>query len=132
MSPMNGIDAYIHGEDDPAISEAIRRGDIVYVSGQVSKSPDGEFIHGDFRTQCMSVFANVDRILTHYGATRRQVVAEVVYIVDFRTHVSELNALRMEFYDDHRPTNTTVGVTDLFFPGQILEISVVVDLTLPA
>src|SRR5215510_1205825 len=129
---MNGTDAYIHGGDDPTISEAIRSSNLVYISGQVSKTPDGEFIDGDFRTQAMNVFANIDRILTHYGATRRQVVAEIIYIVDFRTHVPEVNALRVEYYGDHRPTNATVGVTDLFYPSQVLEISAVVDLTLPA
>jgi 2-iminobutanoate/2-iminopropanoate deaminase len=132
MAAMNGIDSYVHGEDDPSISEAIRSGHYVYISGQVSKRPNGRFIHGDFRTQASNVFANIDRILTHYGATKRQVVAEVVYIVDFRRHVDEVNAVRVEYYGDHRPTNTTVGVTDLFFAGQLLEISLVVDLTLPA
>src|SRR5262245_39752363 len=72
MTTMNGIDSYIHGEDDPAISEAIRSGHFVHISGQVSKTPDGEFVHGDFQTQASHVFANIDRILTHFGATKRQ------------------------------------------------------------
>lgn len=38
----------------------------------------------------------------------------------------------LAYFGDHRPVSTVVGVTELTFPGQVIEISFVVDTKLPA
>ncbi len=37
-----------------------------------------------------------------------------------------------EYFGDHRPASTVLGVTELTLPGQVIEISFVIDTKLPA
>lgn len=49
-------------------------------------------------------------------------------VLDPRRH----GAVHLAYFGDHHPAGTVVGVTELTFPGQVIEISFVVDTKLPA
>lgn len=77
-------------------------------------------------------YANTDKVLNHYGVTRKQVVSQVLYVVDLRQNAAATAVGNLAYFGDHRPTSTVLGVTELTFPGQVIEISFVVDAKLPA
>lgn len=77
-------------------------------------------------------YANTDKVLNHYGVTRKQVVSQVLYVVDLRQNAAATAVGNLVYFGDHRPTSTVLGVTELTFPGQVIEISFVVDAKLPA
>ncbi|MET9773568.1 RidA family protein [Streptomyces sp. NPDC006367] len=133
---MTVIDVFHHGvpaEDDFGYSQAIKSGELIHVSGQLSLDDAGEFLHaGDFTAQLERTYANMDKILDHYGATRNQVVSQTLYVVDLRQNAAATAKGNLAYFGDHRPASTVVGVTALTFPGQLVEISLVVDTKLPA
>lgn len=71
-------------------------------------------------------------MLAHYGATRNQVVTQTQFIVDLPKYNSTMAAANLAYFGDHRPTSSTIGVASLFFPGQLIEVSFVLDTRLPA
>lgn len=71
-------------------------------------------------------------VLDHYGVTRKQVVSQVLYVVDLRQNAAATAEGNLAYFGDHRPAGTVLGVTELTFPGQVIEISFVVDTNLPA
>ncbi|MFJ7419892.1 RidA family protein [Streptomyces uncialis] len=133
---MSTIDIFHHripAEDDFGYSQAIRSGALVHVSGQLAFDAAGAFAHpDDFPAQLRQTHANLDRILDHYGATRNQIVSQTLYVVDFRRHASEMADGNRSYFGTHHPASTAVGVNELTFPGQLVEVSAIVDLGAPA
>ncbi|WP_067816449.1 RidA family protein [Actinomadura kijaniata] len=133
---MTTIDVFDHGipaEGHFGYSQAIRSGDLIHVSGQLSFDETGEFVHaGDFAAQLGRTHANIDKVLAHYGATREQVVSQTLYAVGLQRNADTVVEANRAYFGDHRPVATALGVTELTFPGQLVEISLVVDTRLPA
>ncbi|MEV5904378.1 RidA family protein [Streptomyces sp. NPDC052127] len=133
---MTAIGSYSHGvpgEREFGFAQAIRVDHTIHVSGQLSHDDEGHFLHpDDFEAQAGQVFANFEKVLAHYGATRNQVVSETQYIVDLPKYNNAMAAANLAYFGDHRPTSSTIGVAHLFFPGQLIETSFVIDTRLPA
>ncbi|MGA7149549.1 MAG: RidA family protein [Microbacterium sp.] len=133
---MNTIDTFSHdvsGEKEFGFAQGIKVGDTIYISGQLSHDENGDFLHADdLHAQFQQVWANLDKVLAHYGVTRNQIVQDGVFVVNLPENASTVAAAHLAYFGDHRPTSTTVGVAALFFPGQLLEINFVVDSRLPA
>lgn len=133
---MSTLDVFHHGfpaEDEFGYAQAIRSGALVHVSGQLAFDATGAFAHADdFPAQLRQTHANLDRVLDHYGATRNQVVSQTLYVVDLRRHATAMAHGNRSHFGAHHPASTAVGVTELTFPGQLVEISAVVDMGAPA
>ncbi|MBQ1088916.1 RidA family protein [Streptomyces sp. B93] len=123
----------VPAESDFGYAQAIRSGELIHVSGQLAFGEAGEFLHaGDFAEQLEQTHANMDRVLDHYGTTRNQVVSQTLYVVNLRQNAAATAEGNLGYFGDHRPASTVVGVTELTLPGQVVEISFVIDTKLPA
>ncbi|MEV4286121.1 RidA family protein [Nonomuraea bangladeshensis] len=133
---MTTIDVFsynVPAESDFGYSQAIRSGELIHVSGQLSFDGSGEFLYADdFAAQLKQTYANMDRVLDHYGATRNQIVSQTLYVVNLRQNATATAEGNLAYFGNHRPASTVVGITDLTLPGQVIEISFVIDTKLPA
>src|SRR2546423_15393181 len=107
----------IHSDEAPKAigpySQAVRTGNFIYTSGQVSLDPKtGELVTGDFSAQARRVFDNLAAVLRAAGADFRHVVRATVYLTDL-ANFSTLNAIYAERFGDHKPARTTVQVAGL-------------------
>ncbi|MHA5049902.1 Rid family hydrolase [Streptomyces sp. SD15] len=110
-------------------SQAIQVGDTVYVAGQVSHDRDGNFVGaGDFELQVKTTLANLDLVLKHFGAERSQIVESAVLVRNLRENFDTTARLHAEYFGEHRPTSTVMGVSDLALPDQLVEIGALVRL----
>ena len=89
-------------------SPAVRAGDFIYVSGQVSADPvSNQLSLGDIRHETRVVLNNIRRILEGCGATMTDVVKCSVFLregVDF----AGMNEVYAEFFGNQKPARTTV------------------------
>ncbi|AKZ60489.1 putative translation initiation inhibitor [Streptomyces ambofaciens ATCC 23877] len=123
----------VPAESDFGYSQAIKSGELIHVSGQLSFGEAGEFLHaGDFAAQLEQTYANMDRVLDHYGCTRNQVVSQTLYVVNLRQNAAATAEGNLGYFGGHRPASTVLGVPELTLPGQVIEISFVIDTKLPA
>ncbi|MCT9139200.1 RidA family protein [Streptomyces violarus] len=133
---MTTPDVYDHGipaEPHFGYTQAIRSGDLIHVSGQLAFDEAGGFRpEDDVAAQLEQTYVNIDKVLAHYGVTRNQVVSQTLYAVDLVRHADVLAKANRTYFGAHRPVSTALGVTELTFPGQLVEISCVVDTKLPA
>ncbi|MFC8370326.1 MULTISPECIES: RidA family protein [unclassified Streptomyces] len=133
MTTLDVFSYDVPAESDFGYSQAIRSGELVHVSGQLAFDDAGEFLHaGDFAAQLEQTYANMDKVLDHYGATRNQIVSQTLYVVDLRQNATAAAEGNLAYFGDHRPASTVVGVTELTLPGQVVEIGFVIDTKLPA
>ncbi|MER6914528.1 Rid family hydrolase [Streptomyces sp. NPDC000594] len=123
----------VPAETEFGYAQAIRSGDLIHVSGQVAFDEEGGLLHpDDFAGQLARVHLNTDKVLDHYGVTRRQIVSQTAYLVGVQRNAAAVAEGNLAYFGDHRPVTTAVGVTELAFPGQVVEIAFVVDTRLPA
>ena len=118
----------IHSDDAPKAigpySQAIKAGNVIYTSGQVSLDPkSGELVTGDFSAQARRVFENLRAVLRAGGAELRHVAKATVFLTDL-ANFQTLNAIYAEYFGDHKPARTTVQVAGLP-KGAALEIDLI-------
>ena len=120
------------GPDGPTehsfLSQAVRAGDFVYVSGQVSWDASGKVVgKGDMRAQSEQVFANVTAALKAAGATWGDVIKMNGYMVGMHgERVDAYREVRQRFLKKGAlPASTLVGVERLVDPELLLEVEVV-------
>ena len=118
----------IHSDDAPKAigpySQAVKAGNVIYTSGQVSLDPKtGELVTGDFNAQARRVFENLKAVLRAGGADFRHVAKANVFLTDL-ANFQALNAIYAEYFGDHKPARTTVQVAGLP-KGAALEIDLI-------
>lgn len=137
----NGKEVAYHGvpaEDDYGYVQAIKIGNTIYVSGQLSHDDKGRMIAPaaldetgrpvDFSTmeaQMRVTYANAEKLLAQFGATLDHVVEETLYVLDVDEAFSVAGKVRKESYATARPqcASNLIGVSRLAFPEQLIEIT---------
>src|SRR5439155_24707178 len=106
-------------------TDAVRAGDLLFISGCVSVDADGNVVGaGDVVAQARQIFTILGLILAAAGAS----FADVVKLTHFLTNVEDrslINPIRKEFLGETRPASTLVEVSRLVLPEFLLEIEAV-------
>lgn len=94
-------------------SQAVKLGGMVYTSGQIALDPaTGNLVDGDFTAQTRRVFENMKAVLRESGSDFKKVVKATVYLTDL-ANFQTLNTIYAEYFGDHKPARSTVGVSQL-------------------
>ncbi|MFE7191374.1 RidA family protein [Kitasatospora sp. NPDC057541] len=110
-------------------SQAVQVGETVYVSGQLSHDRHGDFVGaGDFELQVRTTLENLDLVLRQFGAERSQIVETTVLVRNLRENFEAAARLHADYFGEHRPTSTVMGISDLALPDQLVEIGALVRL----
>jgi 2-iminobutanoate/2-iminopropanoate deaminase len=103
-----------------AYSQAVRKGNILQVAGQVGIDPaTGEVVGKTVAEQARQTLRNIGAVLAAGGASVDDVVMMRVYLTD-TAHFGELNEAYNEFVTAPYPARTTVYVG--LPPGLLVEI----------
>ena len=95
---------------------------MVYVSGLTSRRGDGEVLFpGDAAAQARQIMENLKAILAERGGTLDDVVRIVTYLRNMGDHPA-MHAVRREYFGDDPPASTSVEVSRLYHPDQLIEI----------
>ena len=106
-------------------TDAVRAGDLLFLSGFVSVDGEGRLVGGDdVVAQTRQVFANLAATLGVAGATFADVVKMTIYLLDIDDR-ARINPVRREIFGESRPASTLVEVSALAVPGAKVEIDAV-------
>jgi enamine deaminase RidA (YjgF/YER057c/UK114 family) len=109
------------------ISQAVRVGTTIYVSGQVAFDRDGKVVGGNnMGEQSRQVFANIREILSVAGASMDDVVKITAFLVDLSRY-SEYSAARAEAFPNNIPASTAVSAPSLVMPDFLVEVEAVAE-----
>ena len=88
-------------------SQAVRVGNLLFVSGQVGLNPEtGELAGPDFEAQARQAFENVRSILAAANCTMADVVKTTCWVADADSF-QDFNDLYGEFFPNDPPTRST-------------------------
>ncbi len=118
--------------------QAVQVKDTIYMSGQLSHDGDGKLIapadldangrpvdFSQMEAQIRQTYLNAKTLLAEYGATLDDVVEETLFVLDVPSAFSAGAKVRKEMYGTDIPqcASNLIGVTELAFPEQIVEIT---------
>lgn len=109
-------------------TDAVRHGDVLYVSGVAPLDEKSQLVGGDdVAAQARQIFLNMKSILDAAGTGFDKVLKVTVYLTDVADR-TKINPIRQEFFGEARPASTLIGVNELAIPGMKVEIEAVVAL----
>ena len=104
-------------------SQAIRSGDLVFVSGQLGLKPGDAQISGTIQEQTEQIFRNLGAILEEAGSGLDRIVKTTVFLMDL-ADFQGMNEVYAKHVGEDRPARSTIGVAALA-SGALVEIEAI-------
>ncbi len=94
-------------------SQAVRIGDVVYLSGQIPLDPATmELVDGGMETQIRRVFDNLKAVAAAAGASLDEIAKLNVFLTDL-SHFPLVNQVMAEYFSEPYPARAAIGVAAL-------------------
>lgn len=106
------------------LSQGIRFGGLLFISGQAAAGNDGAIVAGGFRAQGEQAFHNLERALKAGGSSLQDVIKVTIFVTDI-AHFDEVVALRRRFFAAPYPADTIAEITALYDPAAMIEIEAI-------
>ena len=100
---------YAIGKKTPTLPfyPAVRAGDYIYVSGQVSKNENGDMLVGSIEEETAGTIEGIQRIIAEEGATLKDICRVTTYLEDTRDF-GRYNAVFKKYFEGCVIARTTV------------------------
>jgi len=102
----------VPGERSLPFAEAVRVGDILYLSGQLGTDSTGRLVPGGIGPETRQALTNVATVLTRHGATLAQVIKCTVMLADIGEWAA-MNEVYVTFFQARLPARSAFGTTGL-------------------
>jgi len=116
------------GSLGPAIShytDAVRFGDLLFISGVVAWDQDGNIVgKGDVIAQTEKIFDSLGQILAAAGCGFADMLTVTIFLRDIEDR-AKINPVRERVFGDSRPASTLVEVSKLVYPDLLIEVNAV-------
>lgn len=94
-------------------SQAVKVGDVVYLSGQIPLVPETmEVIEGDFATQVRRVFDNLSAVAEAAGGRLQDVTKLNIFLTDL-SYFATVNEIMADYFEQPYPARAAIGVASL-------------------
>jgi 2-iminobutanoate/2-iminopropanoate deaminase len=93
-------------------AEAVRVGQMLYLSGQLGTDSTGQLVPGGIGPETRQALTNVAAVLARHGATLDQVVKCTVMLADIAEWPA-MNQVYVTFFPNHFPARSAFGTTGL-------------------
>lgn len=115
-------------EPDPykpfLLSQGIRAGDLIFISGQAGYNDNGQIVAGGFEAQGEQAFLNLERALVAGGSGLGHVVKVTIFLTDMNNFQAVVE-LRRKYFSQPYPADSIVEVSGLYTPEAMIEIEAV-------
>lgn len=106
------------------LSQGIRVGNLLFISGQAGYADDGKIVAGGFRAQGEQAFSNLDRALVAGGSNLSHVAKVTIFLTDM-SNFGAIVELRRQYFSPPYPADSIVEVSSLYTPEAMIEIEAI-------
>ncbi len=107
---------FLHTTNAPAAigpySQAVKVNGLLYTSGQIALTVDGEMLENDIKKQTRQIFSNIKAILEDNNSTMDKVIKVNIFLTDMNDF-GVVNVLMAEAFGEHKPVRSTIEVKGL-------------------
>ena len=93
-------------------SQAVVVNNMVFTSGQIALTPQGEMVENDIQKQTKQVLTNLSAVLKASNSSLQNVIKTTIFLSNMDDFVV-VNKIYEEFFDSHKPARSTVAVKTL-------------------
>ena len=93
-------------------SQAIRKGSIVFLSGQIPLDPNTMELVEGIEAQIKQVFENLNQVIKAAGANFNDVTKLNIYLTDL-SHFTLVNEIMKTYFTEPFPARAAIGVASL-------------------
>tara|TARA_Y100000814_G_scaffold183440_1_gene134145 strand:+ start:112 stop:492 length:381 start_codon:yes stop_codon:yes gene_type:complete len=93
-------------------SQGIKVDNLVFTSGQIPLTPNGELIKGNFESECRQVIGNIEAVLKASDCKLSDIIKLTVFLTDLSLF-PQLNEVFKEFFIEEPPARSAVEVSGL-------------------
>jgi reactive intermediate/imine deaminase len=93
-------------------SEAVRVGEMLYLSGQLGTDSTGRLVPGGIGPETRQALTNIADVLERHGSSLDQVVKCTVMLADIGEWAA-MNEVYVTFFRSHRPARSAFGTSGL-------------------
>ena len=99
-------------------SEAVRVGDVLYLSGAIGIDASGRLVEGGIEAETRQAMENIAAILERHGSSMARVVKVTVMLADMAEWYAA-NKVYLEFFPDHLPARSAFGANGLALGARV-------------
>ncbi|PLY10295.1 MAG: deaminase [Arcobacter sp.] len=104
-------------------SQALKYNGLVYTSGQIALTAEGQLVERDIKKQTHQVLTNLQNVLAEANSSLERVIKATIYLENMEDF-GVVNVIYAEYFGEHKPARSTVAVKTL--PKNVLvEIDVI-------
>jgi len=92
-------------------SQAIKIDSMIFTSGQIALTPEGEFLDADIKIQTKQVCENLKAVLKEAGSDIKNVIKTTIFLANMDDFTA-VNEVYGEYFS-HKPARSTVAVKEL-------------------
>ncbi len=93
-------------------SQAIKAGGLIFTSGQIPLTPQGELVEGSIHDQVRQILTNLSHVLEAAGSSLQHVVKTTIYLTNMDDFIA-VNTVYAEYFVGSFPARSTVAVKTL-------------------
>nr|WP_304650719.1 MULTISPECIES: RidA family protein [unclassified Thermoactinomyces] len=93
-------------------SQAVELGELIFTSGQIPLTPEGELAGSDIATQTHQVLKNIGAVLEAAGSDYNHVIKTTIFIKDMN-QFQQINEIYAQYFSGHKPARSCVEVARL-------------------
>ncbi|MGH7525854.1 MAG: RidA family protein [Gemmatimonadales bacterium] len=102
----------VPGDRALPFAEAVRVGDMLYLSGQLGTDRTGRLVPGGIGPETRQALSNIAAVLARHESALDQVVKCTVMLADIGEWAA-MNEVYLTFFRGHRPARSAFGATGL-------------------
>jgi reactive intermediate/imine deaminase len=102
----------VPGQPTLPFAEAVRVGDMLYLSGQIGTDSTGKLVSGGIGPETRQALTNIAAVLARHGATLADVVKCTAMLADVKEWAA-MNQVYVTFFTAHLPARSAFGTSGL-------------------
>lgn len=100
-------------------SEAVRYGDLLFLSGQIGSKPgELKLVEGGIKAETQQAMANIAQTLERHGSSMNKVIKCTIFMANM-DEWAEMNVAYIEAFGTHRPARSALGASGLALGGSV-------------
>jgi reactive intermediate/imine deaminase len=103
---------------DFPFSEAVRVGNILYLSGQIGIDSSMKLVPGGITAETQKVMENIKGTLERCGSSLDHVIKVTVMLADI-SEWGEMNDVYVEFFSKNKPARSSLGANGLAMGARV-------------
>ena len=103
---------------DLPFSEAVRAGNMLYLSGQIGIDSSMKLVPGGISTETRQVMENIKATLERYDSSLDHVIKVTVMLADI-SEWGEMNSVYVQFFSKHLPARSALGANGLAMGARV-------------